>query len=156
MYSVEQLKKEYASFKEAKLALGLKATSWAKLVEKLNGRSQHELKLEALEKEVAELKARLLMFGQQSDLDILLSNLVYKRGVGSNEVFESPEAMAGEPPGTGKDDWAYFESTLKRRYHRLAKRYHPDNGGSDEHMGNLARSYSIARTFVKDNDGMGI
>ncbi len=156
MYTVQQLKTEFTSFREAKVAHNLTARSWAKLAEKLNSRGQEELKIKELEKEVADLKAKLIMLEKVSDLDILLSNLVYKRGVGSNEVFESPEAMTDEPPGTGKDDWAYFETTLKRRYHRLAKRYHPDNGGSDEHMNNLSHSYSIARTFVKDNDGLGI
>jgi len=81
--------------------------------------------------------------------------MVYSRGVGSNEIFESPEATANEPEGTGKDDWAYFESVLRSRYRALAKKYHPDNGGSSEHMNNLIHAYEVARTFVKANGGIG-
>jgi hypothetical protein len=63
--------------------------------------------------------------------------------------------MKDEPEGTGRDDWAYFESALKRRYRRLAKHYHPDNHGTKEQMNNLTNAYEIARTFVNSNGGLG-
>lgn len=91
-----------------------------------------------------------------SNLDILLSDLVYNRGVGSNEIFESKEALKDEAESDGKDDWQYFASTLKRRYYRLSKLYHPDTGGTEEQMNNLKRAYDTAMMLVEANKGINL
>lgn len=155
MYTVEDLKAKHTKFPVAKEYFKIKAGSWQKLCDKLNTEFAKDARLAELESLVTQLQAKLVTLSQSSDLDILLSDMVYKRGVGSDEIFEYPEALKGEPEKTGKDDWAYFESVLQRRYRALAKIYHPDAGGSKEHMNNLTNAYEIARTFVKNNGGLG-
>lgn len=117
-----------------------------------------EDKVIALEAQVAQLQKELLAYktreSAKSELDVLLMDFVYRRGVGDNEIFESPEALEGKPEGEGRDDWSFFHSTLKGRYYSLSKRYHPDNGGTEEQMRNLTRSYESALTYVKANNGM--
>ena len=154
MYTVEDLKSKYKKFTEAKEYFKVKAGSWQKLCDKLNSEATKETRIRELEAEVAALRTKLSKTNAKSDLDLLLTNLVYPRGVGSDEIFESSEALEDEPTGTGRDDWAYFESVLKRRYYRLSKRYHPDNGGSEAQMGNLINAYEVGRTFVKTNGGL--
>ncbi|MBD1856462.1 MULTISPECIES: J domain-containing protein [Leptolyngbya] len=154
MYTVEDLKSKYKKFSEAKDHFQIKAGSWQKLCDKLNAESQKDAQIRKLETEIKALRSELSKTAAKSDLDILLTDLVYPRGVGSDEVFESPEALENEPEDTGRDDWAYFESVLKRRYYRLAKRYHPDNGGSEAQMNNLINAYEVGRTFVKSNGGL--
>ncbi len=83
-------------------------------------------------------------------------DFVYKRGVGGDEIFESREAMEGEPEDADKDDWASFYSTLKRRYHRLSQLYHPDRGATKEQMGNLTHACKSALIYVKANNGMDL
>lgn len=141
MYTVEDLKGKFKKFTEAKNFFKIKAASWQKLCDKLNAESAKDARIRELETEVAALRTQLSKTAAESDLDVLLTDLVYPRGVGSDEIFESPEALENEPEGTGRDDWAYFESVLKRRYYRLTKRYHPDNGGSDAQMNNLINAY---------------
>lgn len=155
MYTVESLKKEYKKLQAAKSHFNLKANSWQSLCDKLNGSFAKDALIQELKNEIERLKVQISKLSSKSDLDLLLTDLVYKRGVGSDEIFESPEAIEGEPDETGKDDWAYLESILKRRYYRLSKVYHPDNKGSNEQMNNLANAYEIARTFVKNNGGIG-
>jgi len=155
MYTVEDLKTKHKKFPAAKEHFKVKANSWQRLCDKLNAEFAKDARIAELENQVAQLQAKIATLSQGSDLDILLSDMVYKRGVGSDEIFESPEALKGEPEKTGKDDWAYFESVLQRRYRALAKIYHPDTGGSKEHMNNLTNAYEIARTFVKNNGGLG-
>ncbi|MDF5718020.1 MAG: J domain-containing protein [Rhizonema sp. NSF051] len=155
MYTVEDLKSKYKKFPAAKQHFGVKAASWVKLCEKLNGELAKDAEIAELRSKVAFLQAELTKNNVNSDLDLMLTDLVYKRGVGSNEIFESDDAMKEEPDGTGRDDWAYFESVLRRRYHRLSKVYHPDNHGSNQQMNNLAHAYDIARTLVNANEGMG-
>ena len=113
--------------------------------------------IKQLKEEVTSLRLQITQSSlkRKSDLDIMLMDIVYNRGVGADEIFESQEAMCDEPKKTAKDDWAYFESVLKRRYIKLANYYHPDNYGSQEQLDNLAHAYEIARTFVKSNEGLG-
>jgi len=92
----------------------------------------------------------------KSDLDILLLDIVYKRGVGDDEIFESPQALAGEPETEGCDDWSFFQSTLTRRYQRLSAIYHPDHGGTEEQMRNLTHAFNSAQLYVKANNGMDL
>ncbi|MFN4875299.1 MAG: hypothetical protein ACK5GT_02370 [Aphanizomenon sp.] len=155
MYTLEQLKNQYKKFKAAKEHFGVKAVSWQKLCDKLNGEFLKDALIKELEGKVASLQSQLAKSSAKSDLDVILMDIVYKRGVGADEIFESQEVMKDEPEGTGRDDWAYFESVLKRRYHRLAKHYHPDNHGTKEQMNNLTNAYEIARTFVNSNEGLG-
>jgi hypothetical protein len=155
MYTVAELKKQYKNFKAAKQHFNITARGWETLCQKLNAEYSKDIQIQKLEAEIDSLKVKIAKLTARSDLDILLTDLVYPRGVGSNEVFESSEALLDEPEKTGKDDWAYFESTLKRRYYRLSNRYHPDKGGTDEQFRNLEHAYQIARTFVKENGGIG-
>jgi hypothetical protein len=155
VYTLESLKNQYKKFQIAKKHFNLKASSWQSLCDKVNGEFAKDALIQELKDEVENLKGQIIKLSFKSELDLLLTDLVYKRGVGSDEIFESFEAIEGEPEGTGRDDWAYLESVLKRRYYRLSKLYHPDNKGSSEQMNNLANAYEIARTFVKNNGGMG-
>ncbi|MDF5718139.1 MAG: J domain-containing protein [Rhizonema sp. NSF051] len=81
----------------------------------------------------------------------MLSDRFYKRGVKINEVFESLEALGGEPIGKIINAWEFSEAELKRRYYRLAKIYHPDVHGSNEQMVNLNHAYKNAQAIVKIN-----
>jgi hypothetical protein len=160
MYTAQDLKKQFSSFKSAKDSFKVKAQSWQKLCDKLNGESSKDARLLKLESKVKELTTQLeslrAIKSIKSELDILLMDLVYKRGVGDDEIFESKEAMEGEPDDADRDDWASFYSTLKRRYHRLSQLYHPDGGGTEEQMANLTHSYKSALTYVKANNGMDL
>lgn len=160
MYTIQDLKKQFSSFKRAKDHFKIKAQSWQKLCEKLNTESSKDarlIELEALVKELAkQLEALRAIKSIKSELDILLMHFVYKRGVGDDEIFESREAMKGEPEDADKDDWASFYSTLKRRYHRLSQIYHPDCGGTEEQMASLTHAYEAALTYVKGNNGMDL
>lgn len=160
MYTTQDLKKQFSSFKSAKDYFKVKAQSWQKLCDKLNAESDKDTHLVELESLVKELTTQLESLRAtksiKSELDILLMDLVYKRGVGGNEIFESREAMEGEPEDADKDDWASFYSTLKRRYHRLSQLYHPDRGGTKEQMRNLTHAYESALTYVKANNGMDL
>lgn len=131
---VKQLQEKLSDYKEVKSA-----------------KSKLEDQVQQLQEELSDYKTRN---SAKSELDFLLMDFVYSRGVGDNEIFESPEALESEPEGEGQDDWSFFLSTLKRRYRTLSKRYHPDNGGSEEQMRNLTRSYESALTYVKANKGM--
>ena len=154
MYTVEELKSKCRKFPAAKQHFSVKAQSWVKLCEKLNGQLVKDAEIVELRSKVAFLQAQLAKNNVNSDLDLMLTDLVYKRGVGSDEIFQSDDAMKGEPEGTSRDDWAYFESVLKRRYYRLSKIYHPDCHGSNQQMNNLAHAYGIARSLVNTNQGM--
>jgi hypothetical protein len=163
MYTEKDLKDKYKKFAAAKEHFGVKANGWLALCNKLNVEAAKgrildlEHQNERLQSQLEAAMVRILELEQEStksDLDLMLTDLVYKRGVGSDEIFESSEAMEEEPEGVGRDDWAYFESVLKRRYFRLAKRYHPDRGGSNDQLNNLKHAYEVAKTFVKINGGL--
>lgn len=160
IYTTQDLKKRFSSFKGAKDYFKVKAQSWQKLCDKLNAESSKDarfIELESLMKELTtQLESLRATKSIKSDLDILLMDLVYKRGVGGDEIFESREVMEGEPEDADKDDWASFYSTLKRRYHRLSQLYHPDRGGTKEQMGNLTHAYESALIYVKANNGMDL
>lgn len=154
MYTVADLQKQYKNFKTAKQHFNITARGWEALCQKLNTESDKDFQIQELKAEVDRLKVQIAKLNHQTDLDLLLTDLVYPRGVGSDEVFESPEALADEPEKAGRDDWAYFESALKRRYYRLSNLYHPDKGGTDEQFRNLEHAYKIGRTFVNENGGL--
>lgn len=153
MYTIEQLKQTYRKIAIAKAHFGVKARGWSALCDKLNQDYLKDAKIKDLEEEIRILKTKISKLTAISDLDLMLTDLVYKRGVGSDEIFESPEALEGEPSDVGRDDWAYFESILTGRYRRLAKRYHADVGGSDEQMKNLTNAYKIGQALIKNNGG---
>jgi hypothetical protein len=160
MYTIQDLKKRFSTFKTAKDYFKVKAQSWQKLCDKLNVESNKDTRLVELEFLVRELTTQLESLRAnkptKNELDILLMDLVYKRGVGGNEIFESREVMEGEPEDADKDDWSSFYSTLKRRYHRLSQIYHPDRNGTKEQMGNLTHAYESALIYVKANNGMDL
>ena len=160
MYTIQDLKKQFSNFKTAKDHFKVKAQSWQTLCDKLNIESSKDTRLTELESLVKELVKELeslkAIKSSKSELDILLTDLVYKRGVGDDEIFESPEAMEGEPENADKDDWASFHSTLRRRYYRLSFIYHPDQRGTKEQMANLTNAYESAIAYVKTNNGMDL
>jgi hypothetical protein len=160
MHTVQSLKKQFSTFKAAKEYFKVKAASWQSLCDKLNAEASKDGRIKELEALVEKLskEVELLKATQstKSELSLLLTDLVYKRGVGDDEIFESPEALEGEPKDADKDDWGSFYSTLKRRYHRLSKLFHPDYGGAKEQMANLTHAYESAIVYVKANNGMDL
>lgn len=154
MYTVEALQEQHKKFNIAKQYFNITARGWEALCQKLNTEYVKDAQIQELKAEVERLKMQIAKTASLSDLDLMLTDLVYQRGVGSDEIFESPEALTDEPEKSGKDDWAFFESALKRRYYRLSNRYHPDKGGTAEQFHNLEHAYTVGRTFVKENGGM--
>ncbi len=151
MYIVKELKENHKKFADAKSHFGVKAQGWQKLCDKLNANFAKDAEIAELRSKIALLEAQIAKTKPNSDLDLILTDRFYQRGVRSNEVFESPEAMNGEPEGTAINSWEFSESALKRRYHRLAMIYHPDVHGSNEQMINLNHAYKNAQAIAKIN-----
>ncbi|MDF5718586.1 MAG: hypothetical protein PUP93_33155 [Rhizonema sp. NSF051] len=151
MYIVKELKEKHKKFAEAKQHFGVKAKGWQKLCDKLNASFAKDAQIAELQSKIALLEAQLAENKPKSDLDLILTDRFYKRGVKINEVFESIEALNGEPEGTVINAWEFSESALKRRYYRLAMIYHPDVNGSNEQMVNLNHAYKNAQSIVKIN-----
>ena len=72
--TVDELKLKYGSFKSAKAALGIKAVSWDKLVEKINAQTTPQTATNSqpsVEKVIAQLKAKYgKLANAKSDLKI--------------------------------------------------------------------------------------
>ena len=113
MYTIASLKSEHKTLAAAKAAHKLKANSWAALVEKLNTPTVAQLQAE-----IASLKQQLAA-AQGFDLTgfWLLDGNFDRSKFGD---FGTPKEATKK------------ESIARKFYKELARRYHPDKGGSDE------------------------
>ncbi|MEB3360149.1 MAG: hypothetical protein VKK04_25715 [Synechococcales bacterium] len=150
-YTVEGLKQQFPKLAEAKAFFGLKARGWQALADKLNQPSLEDLKsqLEQLREQVAVL---------QAENEQLRASLA--KGNGFDEagfwlLDGNFERSKFEDFGIGENA-TEMESKAKAEYRRLAQKYHPDNGGTDEQMANVNRLYEQMISLVKINGGMGL
>jgi hypothetical protein len=143
MHTIASLKKEYKTLVAAKTAFNLKAKSWADLVEKLNAPS-----IEQLQTEIARLNAENKSLKQQlteaqgfDPIGFWLQDGNFERSKFSD--FKAP------PEATRK------ESIAKKFYKELARRYHPDKGGTSEQMANVKKLEDQMMALVDMNGGLG-
>jgi hypothetical protein len=149
-YSVKQLKSEYKTFKEAKVAFDVKAKSWSALVEKLNAPSYEQLKAKvekllqekkALQTDNEALKQSVSKTKEFDEIGFWLLDNNFDRSRFSD--FDIPhEAIK-------------FESAAKAFYKKLAQKYHPDKGGTEMQMSNVGRLYEQMMALVEMNNGIG-
>ena len=144
-YTVEQLKKQFQSFKDAKVHFNLKAVSWTALVEKLNKPTYEQLqeRVKNLEKLNFDLEQKLKKSEATSEFDEVgfwLLSRNFERSRFSD--FETPEAATR------------IESVAKNFYKKLADKYHPDKGGTNEQMASLTLLYDQLIGMVEINEGM--
>jgi hypothetical protein len=143
MYTVASLKKEYKTIAAAKTAFNLKAKGWAALVEKLNVPS-----IEQLQTEIARLTAENEALKQQltesqgfDPVGFWLQDGNFERSKFSD--FKAP------PEATRK------ESIARQFYKELARRYHPDRGGTSAQMANVKKLEDQMMALVDMNGGLG-
>lgn len=139
---IKYLKQKYGSLRKAKLALNLTAKSWQTLAEKLNTPSINKLqeKIKELRQENAYLRKALAENQGFDEVGFWLLDKNFDRA----RLVEFGLS----------DDATKFESVAKSEYKRLAKKYHPDCGGTAEQFANLTRLYDQLIVFVEINDGL--
>ena len=150
-YTEQGLREQFKYLKDAKEHFGLKARGWQALAEKLNEPSKDDLrkqvqlltkKVEALETENQKLRSSVV---QGEDFDEMGFWLLDRNFDRSNfEDFDIDEEATE------------VESKAKSEHQRLAKLYHPDNGGTAEQMANVNRLKEQMLALVKMNGGMGL
>jgi hypothetical protein len=136
MYSIASLKAEHKTLAAAKVAHKIKAKSWAALVGKLNTPTIQELLIEN-----AALKKQLEAAQGFDSIGFWLSNGNFERS--RFEDFGTPA------------DATYKESVARKFYKELARRYHPDLGGTNEQMANLKTLEDQMLGMVAFNEGLG-
>lgn len=150
-YTEEGLREQFQYIKDAKAHFGLKARGWKALADKLNEPSPEDLKkqvqvlttkLGALEAENEKLKASAVKGEGFDEIGFWLLDRNFKRS--EFEDFDIDEEATE------------VESKAKSEHQRLAKRYHPDNGGTAEQMANVNRLKEQMLALVKMNGGMGL
>lgn len=150
-YTEKDLKKKFSSFKEAKTHFGISARGWQTLVDKLNEPSLKDLKLqvqkltaeiEALKSENEQLKTAAVKGDGFDEVGFWLLDRNFERS--KFEDFEIDEEATE------------IESKAKAEYRRLAQKYHPDNGGTDEQMANVKRLHEQMLAIVEINGGVGL
>lgn len=140
MTTVENLKKQYKTFKAAKLAEGFKAKSWAALAEKINNAGL-QARIVELEAENAALKQQLANTPEFDWVGFWLQDGNFERS--NFEDFGTPA------------DATYKESAARKFYKELARRYHPDLGGTNEQMANIKLLEDQMLGMVVLNEGVG-
>lgn len=136
MYTVASLKKEHKTLAAAKAAHKLKARSWADLAEKLNTPTVAQLQAE-----IAALKQQLVAAKGFDSVGFWLQDGNFERSRFSD--FQAP-------PETTKK-----ESVAKKFYKELARRYHPDKGGTSSQMANVKKLEDQMMALVDMNGGLG-
>ncbi len=140
MTTAENLKKQYKTFAAAKVAKGFKAKSWAALAEKINT-ANLQVEIDRLKAENAALKQQLATAQGFDPVGFWLSNGNFER---------SKFGDFGTPT-----DATYKESVARKFYKELARRYHPDKGGTNEQMANLKLLEDQMMALVEMNEGLG-
>ncbi|MCT7963429.1 hypothetical protein NG791_22390 [Laspinema sp. D1] len=150
-YTVEKLKQNFKTFKEAKIAFNLKARSWLALVDKLNAPNYEDLKYQVselkkennqLHKENELLKASISKTTDFDEIGFWLLDRNFDRSKFSD--FGVPEEAIK------------IESVAKNFYKKLARKYHPDKGGTEMQMSNVNRLYEQLMALVEMNEGLGV
>jgi hypothetical protein len=118
MYTIASLKAQHKTLAAAKAAAGLKASSWAALVAKLNTPTVAQLQAE-----IAALKQQLA-----NGFDL----------VGFWLLDANFDRSRLEDFGISKDVLGSMAS-VKKIWKELSVRYHPDKGGTEEQQANLNR-----------------
>jgi hypothetical protein len=149
-YSVEEIKSEYKTFKNAKKVFNIKAQSWISLVNKLNSPTYERLKEtvdnllkenEYLRKENEKLNLSISKTKDFDEIGFWLLDNNFDRSRFSD--FNIPEKAFK------------IESVAKVFYKDLAQKYHPDKGGTEMQMTNLNRLFEQIMTLVEMNNGLG-
>ena len=149
-YNTKKLQSQYGSFKRAKEALNIKARSWSKLVEKLNYPSYGQLKehftclqeeIRLLRQENQSLKQSISKTREFDEIGFWLLDNNFERSKFSDFNI-SEEATK-------------VESAAKNFYKKIAKRYHPDRGGTEMQMSNVNHLYDQMMALVEMNNGLG-
>ena len=149
-YTAGALKIQYKTFKQAKLALNIKAQSWQALVDKLNAPSYEQIKEQLLklkqENQFLQKENEILKdsISKTKDFDEVGFWLLDKNFNRSNfSDFEISEEQTK------------IESKANLFYKKLAQKYHPDKGGTEMQMSNLNRLYEQMMALVAMNNGLG-
>jgi hypothetical protein len=151
VYTATSLQKQYKNFKEAKSHFGITARGWEALAKKLNEPTSEELKtqIKELSKVVEE---------QRKEIEALKKSVVPSTGfdeVGFWLLDRNFDRSKFQDFGVAEEA-TECESSAKAVYKRLAQKYHPDNGGTDEQMANVNRLQEQMMALVKMNGGLGI
>jgi hypothetical protein len=136
MHTAKSLKAEHKTLVAAKAAHKVKAVSWQALANKLNTPT-----IESLQQKIKELEAQLAA-PQGFDL------------VGFWLLTGNFERSTFEDFGT-PDQATYKESVARKFYRELARRYHPDKGGTHEQIANLKLLEDQMMAMVEFNEGVG-
>jgi hypothetical protein len=140
MFTVQGLKKDYKSIAQAKTHFGVTARGWETLVAKLNS-NPTIAELQTLRLEIAKLRAQLAQ-SQPDPVGFWLLDGNFDRSRFTD--FSVP-----------KD--AFYKESIARAFHKgLARRFHPDTGGSDEQMANLNQLLDQLLALVEMNEGLGV
>jgi hypothetical protein len=136
MHTVKSLKAEHKTLAAAKAAYKFKAKSWQALADKLNMPT-----VESLQQKIKDLEAQLAAAQGFDPIGFWLSDGNFERSKFGD--FGTPaEAI-------------YKESVARQFYKELARRYHPDKGGTNEQMTNLKRLEDQMMAMVELNEGLG-
>jgi hypothetical protein len=140
MTTAENLKKQYKTFKAAKADKGIKAKSWAALAEKINAAGL-QARIDELEAENKALKQQLTTAQNFDIIGFWLQNGNFDRSKFGD--FGTPKEAT------------FKESVARKFYKELARRYHPDKGGTNEQMANLKLLEDQMMALVEMNEGLG-
>jgi hypothetical protein len=136
MHTAKSLKAEHKTLVAAKSAHKLKVKSWQALADKLNTPT-----IESLQQKIKELEAQLATSQGFDPVGFWLLSGNFERSKFGD--FGTPS------------DATYKESVARQFYKELARRYHPDKGGTHEQMANLKLLEDQMLTMVEFNSGMG-
>lgn len=149
-YTVEELKHQHKTLRDAKKAYGIKARSWVALADKLNLPTYEQLNKqvkdllyqnEKLSNENQSLKKSVSKTKDFDEIGFWLLDNNFDRSRFSD--FNAPvEAIERE-------------SVAKEFYKALAQKYHPDKGGTEMQMANVSRLYDQLMALVEMNEGLG-
>lgn len=150
MTAVAELKKQYKSFKEAKVTLGVKARSWEELAKKLDQPTYEQLTIQV---------QALLKTNQELIEDIAtLKNSIAKTKEFDEVGFwllDNNFDRSRFPDFSLSEEATKKESAAKAFHKQLAKKYHPDNGGTPMQMANLNKLFEQVMALVELNGGLG-
>jgi ribosomal protein L29 len=143
MYTIDSLKQQHTTFTAAKAFHNLKAKSWVSLAEKLNqpDLKQLQAQIAQLKAENAALKAQLASTQEFDPIGFWLDDNNFDRSKFSD--FKTPKEATKK------------ESVARQFYKELARRYHPDKGGTSQQMANLKKLEGQMLALVEMNGGLG-
>jgi hypothetical protein len=136
MHTIVSLKAKHKTLATAKAAYQVKAASWQALTDKLNTPT-----VESLRQKIKELEAQVAASQSFDVIGFWLSDGNFERSKFGD--FGTPAEAT------------YKESVARQFYKELARRYHPDKGGTNEQMANLKRLEDQMMAMVEFNEGLG-